>query len=175
MATYRLQIPSGYGTIVIDPPWPWHYKGPLIKKHYDEMSLAEIRSIPVRRSGADHLWLWTTNAHMVEAMITALKWGYQYRSLLTWAKPRTTFGWWLRGQTEHVIFASRTRENRKFSGKISTLLNAPYQGHSVKPDAFYPIVRALSPGPYLELFARRPREGWTTLISDRPAEATVAA
>ena len=31
--------------------------------------------------------------------------------------------------------------------------------HSVKPDAFYDLVEKASPGPYLELFARRARLG----------------
>jgi N6-adenosine-specific RNA methylase IME4 len=173
VATYRLQIPSGFGTIVLDPPWPW--RDTLNKKHYDSMTLDEIRAIPVRASGADHLWMWTTNAHLVEALITALRWGYQYRSLLTWAKPRSGVGWWLRGQTEHVIFATRTRQHRRRPDRISTLLSAPRRAHSVKPDEFYEIVQTLSPGPYLELFARRPRAGWTTLISDRPPEEITAA
>ena len=32
--------------------------------------------------------------------------------------------------------------------------------HSVKPDFFYDLIEEQSPGPYLELFARRPRAGW---------------
>ena len=34
--------------------------------------------------------------------------------------------------------------------------------HSVKPDAFYDLVERVSPGPYLDLFARRNRLGWHT-------------
>jgi N6-adenosine-specific RNA methylase IME4 len=32
--------------------------------------------------------------------------------------------------------------------------------HSVKPDAFGDLVERVSPGPYVELFCRRPRLGW---------------
>jgi N6-adenosine-specific RNA methylase IME4 len=32
--------------------------------------------------------------------------------------------------------------------------------HSVKPDAFGDLVEQVSPGPYVELFCRRPRLGW---------------
>ena len=173
MATYRLQIPSGFGTVVLDPPWPW--RDTLNKRHYDHMSLDEIRAMPVRASGADHLWMWTTNAHLVEALITVLGWGYQYRSLLTWAKPRLGVGWWLRGQTEHVILATRTRKHQRRPDDIGTLLSALRRAHAVNPDEFYGVVAALSPGPYLELFARRPRAGWTTLLSDRPSEENTAA
>jgi hypothetical protein len=33
--------------------------------------------------------------------------------------------------------------------------------HSRKPDEIYDLIEACSPGPYLELFARSPRRGWT--------------
>jgi len=33
--------------------------------------------------------------------------------------------------------------------------------HSRKPDELYRIIEQCSPGPYLELFNRVPREGWT--------------
>lgn len=35
-------------------------------------------------------------------------------------------------------------------------------GHSSKPDLFADLVERMSPGPYLELFARRQRLGWDT-------------
>jgi N6-adenosine-specific RNA methylase IME4 len=38
----------------------------------------------------------------------------------------------------------------------------PRGPHSVKPDAFLDLVEQVSPGPYLELFARRQRLGWDT-------------
>jgi N6-adenosine-specific RNA methylase IME4 len=34
------------------------------------------------------------------------------------------------------------------------------QEHSKKPDLAYDLIERCSPGPYLELFARNPREGW---------------
>jgi len=34
--------------------------------------------------------------------------------------------------------------------------------HSRKPDEQYAIIEACSPGPYLELFARGSRAGWTS-------------
>ena len=33
--------------------------------------------------------------------------------------------------------------------------------HSRKPDEQYPLIEACSPGPYLELFGRGVRPGWT--------------
>jgi N6-adenosine-specific RNA methylase IME4 len=38
----------------------------------------------------------------------------------------------------------------------------PRGAHSAKPEAFLDLVERVSPGPYLELFARRARLGWDT-------------
>jgi N6-adenosine-specific RNA methylase IME4 len=38
----------------------------------------------------------------------------------------------------------------------------PRTAHSAKPEAFLDLVESVSPGPYLELFARRNRLGWDT-------------
>ncbi len=40
--------------------------------------------------------------------------------------------------------------------------------HSAKPDAFYDLVEARSKGPYLEMFARRGRPGWTSWGDEAP-------
>ena len=40
---------------------------------------------------------------------------------------------------------------------------APNLRHSQKPDAIHDRIEALLDGPYLELFARRERPGWTCL------------
>ncbi len=42
-----------------------------------------------------------------------------------------------------------------------TLFDAPRTGHSAKPDEFYRIVERVSLPPYLDLFGRRERDGWT--------------
>ena len=41
-----------------------------------------------------------------------------------------------------------------------SLILAPRQEHSAKPDVVYDMVERVSPGPRLELFARQEREGW---------------
>lgn len=47
--------------------------------------------------------------------------------------------------------------------------------HSVKPEAFLDLVERVSPGPYLELFARRDRLGWDTWGNESLNTAEVAA
>lgn len=47
------------------------------------------------------------------------------------------------------------------SGKAKARwFTAPRGAHSAKPGIFGDLVEKVSPGPYLELFARQPRLGW---------------
>ncbi len=65
------RVPGGYGTILIDPPWPYGQKltGANVRggaeKHYETMTLEEISALPVRQLAARDaiVWLWTTNTH----------------------------------------------------------------------------------------------------------------
>jgi N6-adenosine-specific RNA methylase IME4 len=41
------------------------------------------------------------------------------------------------------------------------LIGTRKREHSRKPDEQYPIIEACSPGPFVELFARGARKGWT--------------
>ena len=76
---------------------------------YPQMSIEQICALDV--AGLAHpdsiLWLWTTNHHIEQALAVVRAWGFQQRTILTWAKDRMGMGDWLRGQTEHCIMAVR--------------------------------------------------------------------
>jgi hypothetical protein len=59
----------------------------------------------------------------------------------------------VRGQNARTLQPGRTQPNVIVSRK---------REHSRKPDEQYEIIEACSWGPFLELFARGSREGWTT-------------
>lgn len=72
-------------------------------------------------------------------------------------------GYYYRGATEHCIFGVRGSLKLTTDDALPTGFLWPRKGdHSVKPEAFYDTVEHASPGPYLELFARRNRLGWDT-------------
>jgi N6-adenosine-specific RNA methylase IME4 len=156
-----------YRVIVVDPPWPY---GPRSEddpskrgvRPYPTMSIAEICALPVV-SVAHHdcvLWLWTTNQHMREAFTVLDAWGFQQKTILTWAKDRMGTGDWLRGQTEHCLMSVRGKPIVALTNQ-TTLLHAPGREHSRKPDQFYALVEKLCPAPrYAELFARSVRANW---------------
>jgi N6-adenosine-specific RNA methylase IME4 len=88
-------------------------------------------------------------------------WGFQPVSLVTWVKTgRIGLGTYFRSDTEHCIFARRGFGTVPDKPWPSSHITAPRGRHSVKPDVFYDMVEQVSPGPYLEMFARSPRLGW---------------
>lgn len=174
-----------YATIVADPPWPYDDPGGSLSatpEHrpnsfrsnvglpgkYASMSIAEITALDVPVADDAHLYLWTTNAFMVEAHEIARAWGFVPKTICTWGKvqpdgrPSMKTGNYFRGATEHAIFAVRGRLPMPTDKPTPTLWLWPRLAHSVKPDAFYDLVESLSPGPYLEMFSRRARLGWET-------------
>lgn len=146
--------PGGFATILVDPPWPLQGG----EKHYRTMSLARIKALPVGSLAARdaHLWLWTTNALLPTAYEVANAWGFTVRSPLTWVKFRLGLGgrYQLRNATEQLLFCTRGRAPLG-SRSQPTWFNAPVTEHSRKPAEQFAIIERVSPGPYLELFARR--------------------
>ena len=146
--------PGGFATILVDPPWPAQGG----EKHYRTMSLARIKALPVGALAARdaHLWLWTTNALLPKAYEVAEAWGFTVRSPLTWVKFRLGLGgrYQLRNATEQLLFCTRGRAPLG-SRSQPTWFNAPVTEHSRKPAEQFAIIERVSPGPYLELFARR--------------------
>ena len=146
--------PGGFATILVDPPWPLQSG----EKHYRTMSLARIKALPVGQLAARdaHLWLWTTNALLPRAYEVAEAWGFTVRSPLTWVKFRLGLGgrYQLRNATEQLLFCTRGRAPLG-SRSQPTWFNAPVTEHSRKPAEQFAIIERVSPGPYLELFARR--------------------
>ena len=146
--------PGGFATVLVDPPWPAQGG----EKHYRTMSLARIKALPVGQLAARdaHLWLWTTNALLPKAYEVAAAWGFTVRSPLTWVKFRLGLGgrYQLRNATEQLLFCTRGRAPLG-SRSQPTWFNAPVTEHSRKPAEQFAIIERVSPGPYLELFARR--------------------
>jgi len=176
-----------YRTIYADPPWS-EFGGGQIKRgadrHYPLMPTKDICGLIVPttdewgnrielavRNLAEseaHLYLWATNNKLLDALEVVKAWGFEYKTLITWAKDRFGLGQYYRGQTEHCIFATRgvlpyrTREDGK-RAQGRTLIDgfdAPREEHSVKPEVMRQWIESVSHPPYLELFARRRAEGW---------------
>jgi N6-adenosine-specific RNA methylase IME4 len=160
-------LPQGpFGVIVLDPAWQYDkdaWRFSVSAPDYPTMTLEEIRKVDVPGLADQDciLWLWTTNKHMADALDLVRRWGFVHKTILTWVKDQMGAGEWLRGQTEHCLLAVRGRPVKTLTNQ-TTALQAPRGRHSEKPEEFYRLVESLCPGPKLELFARKPREGWVT-------------
>lgn len=150
-----------YVSVIADPPW----SGLGAERHYPVMSQQQICAIgpalaPLLAPDA-LLWLWVANKNVADGHAVLKAWGFEYRSMLTWAKfGRLGLGFPLRNTTEHVLLVVRGKPVIRFHSQ-GTWLFAPVQEHSHKPEELHAIAERLGPdGPRLELFARRPRPGW---------------
>lgn len=165
-----------FGTILLDPPWHYEQDGMnspytrgTAEKHYTTMALEEIAAIPIQEIAAKDaiVWLWTTNTHLHEAFHVLEEWGAHYRTTATWCKTQFGLGFWLRGQTEHLLLATFGHPRGAYRGPHGTMASAwstwiveKRRGHSEKPRKAYAMIEALSPEPRIEIFARARRAGW---------------
>jgi N6-adenosine-specific RNA methylase IME4 len=159
-----------YRTIVIDPPWDAEDEGDVdqmgrAQPTYATMPLAEVAALPVAdvsEPDGSHLYLWITNRSLPKGFALMKAWGFRYVTTLTWCKPTLGIGNYYRNNTEHVLFGVRGSLSLLYQD-TGTWFEAKRQGqHSTKPEEFYEMVRRLSPGPRLEMFARGEREGFAT-------------
>jgi N6-adenosine-specific RNA methylase IME4 len=129
------------------------------------MSVEEIRELPIKELAERdaHLYLWTTNRHLPIAFSVVAAWGFTYRQTLVWDKPRhIPLGSVAPQSSEYLLFGVRGNLGVT-KGFPSTIIRASgHRPHSRKPEAFLDYIEGASPGPYLELFARRNRLGWDT-------------
>lgn len=163
-----------YNTLVADPPWPSKDKLPWggAGRHYELMTLQQIKDFSpgVQLAPDCRLFLWRIASMQKEALEVAEAWGFEVKSEVVWKKLTSRgnrhFGMGRQVRMEHEVclIATRGRPER-LSASVRSVFEAPVTKHSAKPDEFYRLVDELSPGPIVELFARRTWPGWTCKIS----------
>lgn len=178
-----------YPVVVADVPW--HYEawsgkgyGRSADHHYSTMSLADIAALPVGDYAAENsrCFFWTTGPMLaIGAHIRILRrWGFEPKAVFNvWLKP-THSAWdqgalfldherlWKMGMghtsrqnCEYVIEARRGKPPKRLVADVRQEIIEPAREHSRKPEKFYENVARYAAGPYLELFGRQQRKGWT--------------
>jgi N6-adenosine-specific RNA methylase IME4 len=172
---------GSYRVIYADPPWRFRTysdkgKGRSAEAHYDCMSLAEIKALPVASWAAPDaaLFLWTTDPMLPQSFEVLEAWGFAYKTVaFYWVKLNkgrdplrlgphdffTGMGFWTRANPEICLLATRGQPRRR-GADVPKLLVSPRREHSRKPDEAHERIERLIEGPYLELFARTTRPGW---------------
>lgn len=163
-----VSLPTGkYRTIVIDPPWPMKkilraVRPNQVEFDYPTMTLEEIEALPIGDLANEegcHVYLWVTQKYLPAGLRMFELWGVRYQCLMTWVKNVgfTPFSWMY--STEHVLFGRVGNLDLRKMGLRLDFAEA-VNGHSRKPEVFYQRVCEASPGPRLEMFARRERDGF---------------
>jgi N6-adenosine-specific RNA methylase IME4 len=166
-----------FGTVLADPPWRFTNRtGKMAPEHrrlarYSTMTLQEIMALQVAQFmlPASHLYLWVPNALLDDGLAVMQQWGFTYKTALVWYKVRKDggpdrrgVGFYFRNVTELVLFGVRGRLRTLAPGRRQeNIIVSQKREHSRKPEALYIVIERCSPGPYLELFARHQRPGWT--------------
>lgn len=167
------------GTILADPPWRFqNATGKVAPEHqrlhrYETMTVAEIMALEVGKCSlpTSHLYLWIPNALLPVGLEVMKAWGYEYKTNIIWHKIRKDggsdgrgVGFYFRNVTEICLFGVKGNNARTLQ-PVRTQVNylaTQKREHSRKPDELYEIIESCSRGPYLELFARTPRNGWVS-------------
>ncbi len=172
------QAPQAFGTVYADPPWRFTNRtGKMAPEHkrlrrYPTMSFEEIAELPVARIAKpqSHLYLWCPNALVAEGLDVMRRWGFQYKTNIVWYKirkdggpDRRGVGFYFRNVTELCLFGVRGTNIRTAQpGRTQpNIISSQKTFHSRKPSEMYEIIESCSYGPYIELFSRTEREGWT--------------
>jgi N6-adenosine-specific RNA methylase IME4 len=177
-----------YGAIAIDPASKFksytsiQSQNPQSRRdnerHYRTMSFAELAALPVKELAAPacHLFIWTSGPFLPQALKLIEIWGFRYSTrCFTWLKTKRSWkpgdplteldfpiglGLTTRAQSEIVLLARRGN-CRRLRKDVRELILAPRREHSRKPDEFYRRVEAYCEGPFVDLFARERRPGWS--------------
>jgi len=149
---------------------------------YDGGNVPDVnRSIRECLAPDCRLFLWRVASMQEEALEVMQAWGFQLKTEIVWVKTSKAtdlqpdakelgendklhfgMGRTVRMSHETCLIGVRGKPDL-LSRAVRSIFFAPYVKHSAKPEIFADIVEKLSPGPYLELFARRIRPKWTCL------------
>ena len=166
-----------FGTILADPPWRFTNRtGKMAPEHrrlsrYATLAHREIMALPVPRLvlPKSHLYLWVPNALILDGLKVMQSLGFTYKTNLVWYKVRKDggpdrrgVGFYFRNVTELVLFGTRGTLRTLAPGRRQeNIIVSRKREHSRKPDELYDVIEQCSPGPYLELFARQAKPGWS--------------
>lgn len=167
------------------------------EKHYSVMDIDNIAALPVKDLAAkdSHLFLWTTGPCLEMAFDVIRAWGFRYSgSGFVWIKLKKTVGRQLRlvpsGDLQgelHTGLGLTTRKNAEFcllarrgnarrnAKDVREIIMAPVREHSRKPDEVFERVERYCDGPYLDLFSRETRPGWSSFGNESTKFDGIAA
>lgn len=166
-----------FGCVLADPPWAFETYGKKhttphrgAQDHYGVTQTADLARLPVAAVAARDcaLFMWVVDSHLPDALALGKAWGFEFKTCaFVWVKskaggwPHVGMGYWTRKQTEQCWLFTKGSPKRRGKG-VEQIIHCPRGAHSAKPEQQYEMIERLVGGPYLEMFARTSRKGWTS-------------
>lgn len=167
-----------YQVIYADPPWSYRDKRNKHKRlcggalsHYQTMNIEEIKSLPVSSISDENciLFIWVTFPNLQEGLDTIRAWGFKYKTLgFSWIKtnrnngrPFFGIGYYTKSNCEICLIGVKGKPF-KASNSVSSVVIAPREKHSKKPDIVRQNIEKFVGEGYnmIELFARQSAKRW---------------
>lgn len=184
-----------YKVILADPPWHFrnysadapgmmHERSRGANKHYPTMTTDDICKLDVPADKDSILFMWACWPLLIDAMKVIEGWGFEYKTLAwVWVKSNKTgfgffkgMGYYTRSNSEPCLLATRGNPSKPLDRSVGSIIYSNVMEHSRKPDEQYGKIERLYPGgPFLEMFARRNRDGWDRWGNQVESSVDIAA
>ena len=160
--------PTGkFRIIYADPPWSYGNTQPDYhteqRDHYPVMPMSDICAMPVKEWAEKDavLFLWVTSPILEESFQVIKAWGFKYKASFVWDKVHHNMGHYNSVRHEFLLVCVRGSCQPDVRKLFDSVQSIERTEHSKKPDEFYNIIETIyTHGDRLEIFARRPRDGW---------------
>jgi N6-adenosine-specific RNA methylase IME4 len=152
------------------------------ERYYDTMTVDELKAMAplIQALAAENcaLLYWTSGPYLENAIGIVREWGFVYKTVaFYWVKTKpshgspslddlepddlgTKLGMTTRANVEVVLLAKRGSPER-LNNDVHQVVIGPAMKHSAKPEEVRRRIERLYPGPYLELYGRKPVvDGW---------------
>jgi N6-adenosine-specific RNA methylase IME4 len=167
VAEREVHQPTGlFDVIVIDPPWPMEKierdeRPNQVRFDYPIMTEAELAALTLPADDDCHVWLWTTHKFLPMAFRLLDAWQLKYVCSFVWYKPG---GFQPVGlpqyNCEFALYARKGSPKFLSTKDLPVCFTAARGAHSEKPEEFYSMVRRVTGGRRIDMFNRRPIQGF---------------